>query len=289
MMNDKSRREAILDMFKTVRLGACRRVYDEILDQCNSERKSPQEFLYSLLKHECEIRKDTALKQRIKAARFPQIKDLDSFCFEGSQVEETTIRTLYEADFLAKPSNVIFMGGSGTGKTHLATSIGLSAVHKGKHVKFYNLVDLVNLLEKEKEDGRAGMLFQKLRKVSLIILDELGYLPFSVNGGQLLFHFLSQCYEKKAIVITTNLDFAEWDTIFHSKKMTVAMLDKLTHHCEIIETGSESYRMKDKSYLFIDTIEVQTRVISHQNRNHRKQRDYQPKNYLHRVTLISSH
>ena len=138
------------------------------------------------------------------------------------------------------------MGGSGTGKTHLAVSIGFNLIKYGYKVKFWNLVDLVNELEKEKENGKPGDLKKKMKSYSIIILDELGYLPFSKNGGQLLFHLMSSWYENKSVIITTNLEFKEWDTIFYNRKMTVALMDRFTHHCEILETGMESYRMKSR-------------------------------------------
>ena len=242
----ESRREKIIGYMKSLRLGAFRRVYDEVLDRCIKSKKSPEEFLHDLLEQEVAARQVSALKSRVKNAKFPQMKDLDTFKFDESKIEEVSIKRLYEGEFIKEHKNIIFMGGSGTGKTHLAISIGMNLIRAGYKVRFWNLVDLVNELEREKEAGRTGELTKKMKQFSMVILDELGYLPFSKNGGQLLFHLMSAWYENIPVVITTNLKFKEWDTIFQNQKMTVALLDRLTHHCEIIETGMESFRLKSR-------------------------------------------
>ena len=243
----KIERDLLLKSYlKRLRLPTVAAGYQKIAEESLAGKKDYADYLLALMEQEVVNREANALRNKISLARFPVIKGLDTFDFSAvKDLNQQTILQLANCDYLDRKENIILIGPAGVGKTHLATALGVAACKKGKRIRFCTTAGLINEMLEAKDSHALNKFQARLLKFDLVVLDELGYVPFTAGGGELLFQFCSERYERGSLIITTNLEFGSWVEVFGNERMTAALLDRLTHRCHILEIKGESYRFKE--------------------------------------------
>ena len=231
---------------KQLKLPTVLREYAKVAKVCQTERADYQTFLLRLAEREIQDREVRAAERRLKAAKFPVTKTMDTFDFTAQpSINHTLVRELIRGEFMERRENVLLIGNSGTGKTHLAAALGFAACQQGYKVRFFSVTGLVTQLLERWEEKQVERFHLQLERHHLIILDELGYVPFSKAGAELLFEVISRAYERTSLIVTTNLPFEQWTEVLGNERLTGALLDRLTHKIHILEANGESYRLRE--------------------------------------------
>lgn len=231
---------------KQLKLPTMHDACEPVAQRCAKENVDHLGYLLQLSELELIDRERRAAERRLKAARFPANKTLEEFDFSARpSINKPLLMDLIRGEYLDKRENILFIGGSGTGKTHIAITLGICACQQGKKVRFFRVTELITLLLEAKEERQLQRMRTFLGKLDLLILDELGYVPASKSGAELLFDVISTAYERHSVIVTTNLPFENWTEVLGSERLTGAALDRLTHRCHILETKGESYRLQD--------------------------------------------
>jgi len=231
---------------KRLRLPAMAQGYQKLAREAAEGNQSYDEYLLKLLELESAQRDENMQKRRITQARFPYLRTLDQFDFAAiPSVSKTLVLQLSKGDYLDRKENVVLIGNMGTGKTHTAIALGLLACRQGRKVRFYTATGLINDLLEAQEQHSLGRRLSQLQKLDLLVLDEVGFVPFTAEGARLLFQLCAERYLRGSLIITTNLEFPRWAEVFGDERLTGALLDRLTHHCHILEFNGDSYRFKE--------------------------------------------